>query len=84
MITKSVAAAIAAVCSEHSEVLSIAPYDITTERAHKAVGSVCQTTTEMLLLLAALHGDTDLADVKGAEMLARFAAEFAAHEATVV
>jgi hypothetical protein len=46
------------------------------------LGKDVQTTTEALLLLARFHLDTD--DARGAELLARFAVEFAAYESTVV
>ena len=73
-----------AICTEHAETLAIDATEITADRAHRVVGKTAvQTTTELLLLLAALHADEGT-DPVGAEMLATFAAAFARHETTVI
>ncbi len=70
----------------HLEVLAIDPATITADAAQRGERAISkagvQTTTELLMLLAAFHQDVE--DAAGAALLARFAAEFAAHESTVV
>lgn len=70
----------------HLEVLAIDVAEVTKDaavRGDRAISKAgVQTTTEMLMLLAAFQHDVD--DAAGAALLARFAAEFAAHESTIV
>jgi UDP-N-acetylenolpyruvoylglucosamine reductase len=81
--TISAAEAVAIVETLHCDSLGIVAADITSERADRLVNkSGAQTTTEILLLLARFH--TDVEDKAGAELLARFAVEFAALESKVV
>ena len=66
-----------------NEALAIDPSQLTAERGHAVVSkSNCQTTTELLALLALFSADVD--DHVGAKLLADFAAVFATHEASVV
>ena len=75
-------AAVAIVTTLHDG-LGIEARTITTARADQLCNkSGTQTTTELLLLLARFHADVE--DRAGSELLARFAVEFAALEATVV
>jgi hypothetical protein len=76
--------AVAIVTTLHSEVLGItAETDLSHKRADALLTAArVDTTTELLLLLARFHTDVD--DAAGAAMLARFAVEFAALEATVI
>ncbi len=77
------AEAVAIVATLHNDTLALEAGSVTAERADAAVSkSGTQTTTELLLLLARFHGDTG--DARGAEMLARFAVEFATVESTLV
>jgi hypothetical protein len=78
----TVGEAVATVAILHSETLGISRESISSGRADSFLGKDVQTTTEALLLLARFHLDTD--DARGAELLARFAVEFAAYESTVV
>lgn len=81
-LTAAISATVREIATKH-ETLGIDIADITVNRAERAVGATkVQTTTELLLLLARFHADVD--DVKGASMLAEFAAKFAEVESTVV
>lgn len=74
---------IATIASEHADTLGLDTATITHRRADSIVNaSKAQTTTELLLLLARFHEGVE--DKAGAEMLARFASEFATLEATVI
>ncbi len=71
------------ITTEYADTLAIESAAITSKRADAVMTKVgVQTTTELLLLLARFHADVD--DAAGSEMLAAFAAKFAAVESQAV
>ncbi len=81
-LSDTVTETIAAICAEESaETLGLELSALTSERGENAVSrSHAATTTELLLLITRFQLDNG--DEVGADLLARFAADFARHEAS--